>query len=616
MTKDLKGDRWTCPNDRNLQLRSKLNSGWSIHTGKKTIKKDPQLTEAELIEIQKVLQRSEMVERNERDRVLKLVDRLENMKRNANQAGTAISPNRCALCGDYFCLIRTAPTQCSSCNRILCNRCCVDTECTVDNDISSNPSQSRRNSSSSLSMTNSFISSSSSNAKVVVYLCRICSEQREFLKKSGAWFLKKFPNYLTDGTNSTKFSSTSNVSQLEKSNTSPAQLKQNSFVSPLMLKRNISSSSSNSSSFRFWKFKENTPNYAINNDVPDNVSDFSIDNERTDLNSNGDSNSNSVPTTSRDNLISNLSNGKTPTSPLKKQDIFQFNTNQNSPVTTPSVNVNPVLNNLSINTQSSKSPKNNINNNSNTDIVYDKKYSNKPLLNKTQSNNSAAIKLKDSNFPSDDDPSSPNMSSYKYYSNIINNLSPSSLAKNDTNTDSTLTNNFNDEKSPVNYKKNNVNCKNGIRIKKNSVSSITDEILNSSLSVSASNLNLDSNISIDSNLKKKCETTKLPRKNRNTEWCCTQLSIDDDKNEKVFGKTSFNTFKTKQLASSCTENTGSSLSINGIKPKLSTQTVNTLAKKIYNQNSSAIIGSLAGNGSTGVQSVSSLTSSLAKLDFK
>lgn len=71
MTRDLRSDRWTCPNDRNLQLRSKLNAGWSCHTDKKTsVSKDTQLTENELNEIQKVLQRSQMVERNERDRVM------------------------------------------------------------------------------------------------------------------------------------------------------------------------------------------------------------------------------------------------------------------------------------------------------------------------------------------------------------------------------------------------------------------------------------------------------------------------------------------------------------------------------------------------------------------
>ena len=47
-----------------------MNAGWSIHTGKKTLKKDLQLSESELIEIQKVLQRSELLERNERDRVM------------------------------------------------------------------------------------------------------------------------------------------------------------------------------------------------------------------------------------------------------------------------------------------------------------------------------------------------------------------------------------------------------------------------------------------------------------------------------------------------------------------------------------------------------------------
>ena len=48
----------------------RLNAGWSCHTGKKTIQKDSQLTENELNEIQKVLQRSQTVERNERDRVM------------------------------------------------------------------------------------------------------------------------------------------------------------------------------------------------------------------------------------------------------------------------------------------------------------------------------------------------------------------------------------------------------------------------------------------------------------------------------------------------------------------------------------------------------------------
>ena len=56
-------------NQFKIEKNKRLNAGWSIHTGKKTIQKDAQLTENELNEIQKVLQRSQMVEKNERDRV-------------------------------------------------------------------------------------------------------------------------------------------------------------------------------------------------------------------------------------------------------------------------------------------------------------------------------------------------------------------------------------------------------------------------------------------------------------------------------------------------------------------------------------------------------------------
>ncbi len=51
-------------------LLIRLNAGWSYYTNKKSLKKDPQLTESELIEIQKVLQRSEILERFERERVM------------------------------------------------------------------------------------------------------------------------------------------------------------------------------------------------------------------------------------------------------------------------------------------------------------------------------------------------------------------------------------------------------------------------------------------------------------------------------------------------------------------------------------------------------------------
>lgn len=71
----------------------------------------------------------------------------------------------------------------------------------------------------------------------------------KFLKKSGVWFMKKYPSYLTGFE---KFNSTSNISQMERDHQS--NMKQSN-ASPMCLKRNLSSSSTNSSAFSFWKSK-------------------------------------------------------------------------------------------------------------------------------------------------------------------------------------------------------------------------------------------------------------------------------------------------------------------------------------------------------------------------
>ena len=48
----------------------------------------------------------------------KLVDRLENMKRNSNVSNNS-SHNRCALCGDYFYILRYSPNQCGFCQKVI-----------------------------------------------------------------------------------------------------------------------------------------------------------------------------------------------------------------------------------------------------------------------------------------------------------------------------------------------------------------------------------------------------------------------------------------------------------------------------------------------------------------
>lgn len=106
---------------------------------------------------------------------------------------------------------------------------------------------------------------------------------------------------------------------------------------------------------------------------------------------------------------------------------------------------------------------------------------------------------------------------------------------------------------------------------------------------------------------------------------------DDDNEEVDIHKKAFKVTKSKPLtnsASSCSSsiNIANSLSNNSSgstsllaspKPKLSSQTVNNLAKKIINQNSSILpVGSIAASSSLAVSSASSLTTSLAKLNFK
>jgi hypothetical protein len=101
----------------------------------------------------------------------------------------------------------------------------------------------------------------------VIYLCRLCSEQREFLKKSGAWFLKKYPSYLNDNNNKMS-NSTSNLNEIEKiplsATNSFASGSQSTTSSPSYMTKNNKSytkteaiSPTESLSFRFWKVKGN-----------------------------------------------------------------------------------------------------------------------------------------------------------------------------------------------------------------------------------------------------------------------------------------------------------------------------------------------------------------------
>lgn len=154
-------DPWVCPNDRELSLRAKLNSGWSFYTfrilrtglsKKFTIKKE----EEEIIK--NIIKKAEEVTEREEYRVGRLVDRLENIKNNAKGNGITT----CLLCDEKFGKITTPPMKCNICEKAVCVKCGVDTI---------------------------------SSGNVPIWLCKLCNEQREFWKKSGAWFLGRMPQH-------------------------------------------------------------------------------------------------------------------------------------------------------------------------------------------------------------------------------------------------------------------------------------------------------------------------------------------------------------------------------------------------------------------------------------
>ena len=129
------------------------------------------------------------------------------MKKNASQA--IPSPNKCALCGDYFCMLRSTFNKCGFCHRvslihhssfiwkvsttkiwfikhikILCSKCSIDSQYSIDTDSSS----------SSLSRRNSLTGSLLSSPKVFMWQCRLCSEQREVTTNRASLSLKRKQN--------------------------------------------------------------------------------------------------------------------------------------------------------------------------------------------------------------------------------------------------------------------------------------------------------------------------------------------------------------------------------------------------------------------------------------
>ncbi|XP_020862635.1 rab effector Noc2 isoform X2 [Phascolarctos cinereus] len=108
-------DQWVCPNDRQLALRAKLQSGWSVHTYQTDKQRKSQsLNAAEVEAILEVIQRAEKLDILEQQRIGKLVERLENMRKNV--MGNGLS--QCFLCGEPLGLLGSASVFCQDCKKV------------------------------------------------------------------------------------------------------------------------------------------------------------------------------------------------------------------------------------------------------------------------------------------------------------------------------------------------------------------------------------------------------------------------------------------------------------------------------------------------------------------
>uniref|UniRef100_F6TB76 Rabphilin 3A like (without C2 domains) n=1 Tax=Monodelphis domestica TaxID=13616 RepID=F6TB76_MONDO len=108
-------DQWVCPNDRQLALRAKLQSGWSVHTYQTDKQRKSQSLNADEVEaILEVIQRAEKLDIMEQQRIGRLVERLENMRKNV--MGNGLS--QCFLCGEPLGLLGSSSVFCQDCKKV------------------------------------------------------------------------------------------------------------------------------------------------------------------------------------------------------------------------------------------------------------------------------------------------------------------------------------------------------------------------------------------------------------------------------------------------------------------------------------------------------------------
>ncbi|XP_063220320.1 rab effector Noc2-like isoform X2 [Bacillus rossius redtenbacheri] len=107
--------RWVCPSDRQLALRAKLKTGWSVKSNMPAtyVKQVPSISEQEREVIKSVIKRAETIDRYDQQRVGRLAEKLENIKRCAIGNGKS----ECLLCAERIGFFYSKGWTCNDCNK-------------------------------------------------------------------------------------------------------------------------------------------------------------------------------------------------------------------------------------------------------------------------------------------------------------------------------------------------------------------------------------------------------------------------------------------------------------------------------------------------------------------
>ncbi|CAF4054699.1 unnamed protein product [Rotaria sordida] len=127
-------DRFVCPNDRRLELRSKINLGWSYYTNILSLNRQlnsnisnnlnqKSLTNQEIEHIENVLKRNQYIQYIEQERIRKLIDRLDKMEKNATGNGLS----QCLLCSNKRGILSRSFFSCANCQKLVCDNCSIQT---------------------------------------------------------------------------------------------------------------------------------------------------------------------------------------------------------------------------------------------------------------------------------------------------------------------------------------------------------------------------------------------------------------------------------------------------------------------------------------------------------